>query len=62
VLTYPKHTGHMVWNRHARKSGYNRAKPIRDWIGSRLVEAGGCPSAAPRTSGKVHGAPRRYLF
>jgi site-specific DNA recombinase len=34
VLTNPKHTGHMVWNRHARKSGHNRANPATDWIWS----------------------------
>jgi site-specific DNA recombinase len=34
VLTNPKHTGHMVWNRHARKSGHNRANPAADWIWS----------------------------
>ena len=34
VLTNPKHTGHMVWNRHARKSGHNRANPVTEWIWS----------------------------
>lgn len=34
VLTNPKHTGHMVWNRHARKSGSNRANPVSAWIWS----------------------------
>ncbi|TQM05982.1 DNA invertase Pin-like site-specific DNA recombinase [Pseudonocardia kunmingensis] len=34
VLTNPKHTGHMVWNRHARKSGSNRANPVSEWIWS----------------------------
>lgn len=34
VLTNPKHTGHMVWNRHARKSGHNRANPVAEWIWS----------------------------
>jgi len=34
ILTNPKHTGHMVWNRHARKSGHNRANPATDWVWS----------------------------
>jgi hypothetical protein len=34
VLTNPKHTGHMVWNRHARKNGHNRANPVEQWVWS----------------------------
>jgi site-specific DNA recombinase len=34
VLTNPKHTGHMVWNRHARKNGHNRANPVQAWVWS----------------------------
>ena len=34
VLTNPKHTGHMVWNRHARKSRGNTVNPAADWIWS----------------------------
>lgn len=34
ILTNPKHTGHMVWNRHARKSGSNLANPVAAWIWS----------------------------
>ncbi len=35
VLTNPKHTGHMVWNRRARKGkGKNRANPVEDWVWS----------------------------
>jgi DNA invertase Pin-like site-specific DNA recombinase len=35
VLTNPKHTGHMVWNRHARKNhGRNRINPVTDWVWS----------------------------
>ncbi len=34
VLTNPKHTGHMVWNRHARKSGHNRLNPPSHWVWS----------------------------
>lgn len=33
VLTQPKHTGHMVWNRRARKgSGTNRLNAINEWV------------------------------
>ena len=35
VLTNPKHTGHMVWNRRARKGkGKNRANPVEEWVWS----------------------------
>lgn len=35
VLTNPKHTGHMVWNRRARKGdGRNRPNPVSEWIWS----------------------------
>ena len=35
ILTNPKHTGHMVWNRHARKGeGKNRANPVSEWVWS----------------------------
>jgi site-specific DNA recombinase len=35
VLTNPKHTGHMVWNRRARKgSGKNRMNPVGEWVWS----------------------------
>jgi site-specific DNA recombinase len=35
VLTNPKHTGHMVWNRRARKgSGRNRINPVAEWVWS----------------------------
>jgi site-specific DNA recombinase len=35
VLTNPKHTGHMVWNRRARKgSGKNRMNPVSEWVWS----------------------------
>ena len=35
VLANPKHTGHMVWNRKARKGkGKNRANPVEQWVWS----------------------------
>ena len=34
IITNPKHTGHMVWGRRARKRGRNRANPVEDWIWS----------------------------
>lgn len=35
MLTNPKHTGHMVWNRRARKgNGRNRANPVSEWVWS----------------------------
>jgi Recombinase len=35
MLTNPKHTGHMVWNRRARKgAGRNRMNPVSDWVWS----------------------------
>lgn len=35
VLTNPKHTGHMVWNRRARKGGgRNRPNPVEEWVWS----------------------------
>ncbi len=35
VLTNPKYTGHMVWNRRARKGkGKNRANPVEEWVWS----------------------------
>lgn len=35
MLTNPKHTGHMVWNRRARKGkGRNRANPVEEWVWS----------------------------
>ncbi len=35
VLTNPKCTGHMVWNRHARKgAGRNRLNFVEDWVWS----------------------------
>ena len=34
VLTNPKHTGHMVWNRHARKTRGNTINPVSEWIWS----------------------------
>jgi DNA invertase Pin-like site-specific DNA recombinase len=35
ILTNPKHTGHMVWNRRARKGAIvNRVNPIEEWIWS----------------------------
>ena len=35
ILTNPKYTGHMVWNRHARKgSGRNRLNPPEEWVWS----------------------------
>jgi site-specific DNA recombinase len=35
VLTNPKHTGHMVWNRRARKgAGKNKMNPVTDWVWS----------------------------
>ncbi len=35
VLTNPKHTGHMVWNRRARKgNGHNRINPTSEWVWS----------------------------
>jgi site-specific DNA recombinase len=34
VLTNPKHTGHMVWNRHARKTRGNIINPVTEWIWS----------------------------
>lgn len=36
VLTQPKHTGHMVWNRRARKgAGKNRLNPVSEWVWSK---------------------------
>ncbi|SED61802.1 Site-specific DNA recombinase [Amycolatopsis tolypomycina] len=35
VLTNPKHTGHMVWNRRARKgNGKNKLNPPTEWVWS----------------------------
>ncbi len=34
VLTNPKYTGHMVWNRRGRKTHGNRMNPIEEWIWS----------------------------
>ncbi|WP_158559866.1 recombinase family protein [Prauserella sp. PE36] len=34
LLANPKYTGHMVWNRKARKTGHNRTNPITEWIWS----------------------------
>ncbi|MEU6858547.1 recombinase family protein [Glycomyces sp. NPDC046736] len=35
MITNPKHTGHMVWNRRARKGkGRNRANPVEEWVWS----------------------------
>ena len=34
ILTNPKYTGHMVWNRRARKTGGNRGNPVSEWIWS----------------------------
>jgi site-specific DNA recombinase len=35
VLTNPKHTGHMGWNRRARKgAGKNRMNPVSEWVWS----------------------------
>lgn len=34
ILTNPKYTGHMVWNRRARKSAGNRRNPVSEWIWS----------------------------
>src|SRR5690606_18981944 len=35
MLTNPKHTGHMVWNRRARKGkGRNRMNPVEEWVWS----------------------------
>jgi len=35
MLTNPKHTGHMVWNRRARKgAGRNRMNPVSEWVWS----------------------------
>ncbi|MGA6164168.1 recombinase family protein [Amycolatopsis magusensis] len=35
VLINPKYTGHMVWNRKARKTGNNKVNPITEWIWSK---------------------------
>ncbi|WP_442916422.1 recombinase family protein [Lentzea sp. DG1S-22] len=34
TLTTPKYTGHMVWNRRARKPGGNARNPVSEWIRS----------------------------
>ncbi|MFE0024136.1 recombinase family protein [Amycolatopsis sp. NPDC059021] len=34
ILTNPKYTGHMVWNRRARKTRNNKANPVEEWIWS----------------------------
>ncbi|MEU3962941.1 recombinase family protein [Streptomyces buecherae] len=34
VLTNPKHTGHMVWNRRARKTRGGAVNPVEDWVWS----------------------------
>lgn len=37
VLTNPKYTGHMVWNRRARKAaGRNRLNPVEEWVWSTM--------------------------
>jgi len=34
ILTNPKYTGHMVWNRRGRKTHGNRFNPVEEWIWS----------------------------
>ncbi len=34
ILTNPKYTGHMVWNRRGRKSNQNRVNPVSEWVWS----------------------------
>ncbi|WP_203935325.1 recombinase family protein, partial [Virgisporangium ochraceum] len=34
ILRNPKYTGHMVWNRRARKSAGNRTNPPSEWVWS----------------------------
>ncbi|MEU5698535.1 recombinase family protein [Streptomyces aurantiacus] len=35
VLTNPKYTGHMVWNRRTRKgAGHNSLNPAEEWVWS----------------------------
>jgi len=34
VLRNPKYTGYQVWNRRARKKGYNRTNPPEAWVWS----------------------------
>lgn len=34
ILSNPKHTGYMVWNRHARKSKGNSHNPVSAWVWS----------------------------
>lgn len=34
ILTNPKHTGYMVWNRRATKTGNGRANPPEAWVWS----------------------------
>ncbi|GGM81666.1 recombinase [Lentzea pudingi] len=35
ILTNPKYTGHMVWNRRARKgAGKNKVNPVSEWVWS----------------------------
>jgi site-specific DNA recombinase len=35
ILTNPKYTGHMVWNRRARSgAGKNRVNPVSEWVWS----------------------------
>jgi DNA invertase Pin-like site-specific DNA recombinase len=37
VLSNPKHTGHMVWNRRSRKgNGKNRINPTTEWVWSQV--------------------------
>ncbi|GAB3428364.1 hypothetical protein GCM10027569_71580 [Flindersiella endophytica] len=34
ILSNPKYTGHMVWNRRARKTGTNTVNAVSEWIWS----------------------------
>jgi site-specific DNA recombinase len=34
ILTNPKYTGHMVWNRRARKSAGNKRNHVSEWVWS----------------------------
>ncbi|WP_164492530.1 recombinase family protein [Streptomyces sp. CNQ-509] len=34
VLTNPKYTGHMVWNRRAMKTRTGKVNPVEDWVWS----------------------------
>jgi len=58
ILTNPKYTGHMVWNRHARKgAGHNRLNPPGQWVWSPESGRWAAPSASRRSSPRWSARP-----